>query len=93
MLISKCYYVTPNRFSFDEGLYYCKNYCNSNLASIHNESQQIEAVATIKSGLEIFTGSGPEDIWIGLKLNENTLEWKPEEVSIPAQTILVNVNK
>ena len=46
--ISNAYYLSPNAFTFDQGEYFCQTQCTSNLASIHNESQFIEAIKVIQ---------------------------------------------
>ena len=61
---SHSYYVSPNLFNFDQGNYFCKNHCNSNLASIHNDSQFQEAIKTINDSSEII--SEERNVWIGL---------------------------
>ena len=77
LLISQCYYVSPNRFTYDEGLKFCKNYCASNLASIHSEAQQIDAIETIKSGQIIFTvPHQTQNVWFGLQHDHINQKWE-----------------
>ena len=63
------YYLSPNKFTHNQASYYCKHYCQSNIASIHNVSQQQNAINTIKLRQSLLTQLQPNtmDIWIGLK--------------------------
>ena len=67
--ITKAYYVSPNVFTFDQGEYFCVNQCKSHLASIHNQSQFIEASKTINDSIKVFAFNS--NVYIGLVASDN----------------------
>ena len=66
------YYLSQLELSFDESEFYCVRYCNSQLASIHNEKENQQAISTILTTSPIRkqeTGLRPvgvevQDVWI-----------------------------
>ena len=60
------YYVTPNHLTWEQSVEYCQSYCDSNLASIHNISQNNDMIDTIKSAHLLVDDTAAEDVFFGL---------------------------
>eukprot|EP01084_Bolivina_argentea_P255217 429194_1 len=60
------YYMSPNKFTFDNGRSYCINYCHSDMASIKNNAQYQEAIHTMQSGQLLFNTQFDKHVYIGL---------------------------
>eukprot|EP01084_Bolivina_argentea_P120011 212760_1 len=65
--ISNSYYLSPNHLTWDQSSLFCQNWCHSELASIHNKSQNDELINTIQSGHSLFDRNSQSDaVFIGL---------------------------
>ncbi len=80
LTLSLCtgYYLSPNHLTWDESSLFCQNWCKSELASIHNKSQNDEMINVIKSG---YSGNSQSDaVFIGLHDDEtiSNFQWIDE---------------
>ena len=71
------YWLSQNRLSWHDASKYCQNYCNSELASIHNKTDNDKCTSLIQKEIPIVGGFSDESlrVWIGLHNFTGTFEW------------------
>eukprot|EP01084_Bolivina_argentea_P196210 336381_1 len=93
----RCYYISSSMFTYEDALKYCQNYCQSEIASIHNESQFKQAKEVINNQSIIFADT---DIYIVHSYNlnisatncivldsNNNWQWKHAECNISRRVL------
>eukprot|EP01084_Bolivina_argentea_P226083 381938_1 len=70
------YYISPMKLTWTDANTYCESFCGSNLATISNEDDQVNARYTAENGLIINTTYGDNHVWIGLNnITNGNLSW------------------
>eukprot|EP01084_Bolivina_argentea_P265700 450469_1 len=80
--ISPSYHINPNILTWKNATSYCKNHCNSNLASIHNERDNVYAKYLATNGLKLHTSGYSPNVSIGLFKLQSASEWEWSDGSI-----------
>eukprot|EP01084_Bolivina_argentea_P300125 517413_1 len=60
----KPYYISPNRFDFNNADSFCHEQCHSNIASIHSNSDYEYSLSIIQQSKTLFIQN--QNVWIGL---------------------------
>ena len=70
--INNAYYLSLNSLKWKNASRYCQTYCNTHLASIHNEDNYQDAIDQIQMNTYIIN-----DVWIGLNdiIESDTYQW------------------
>eukprot|EP01084_Bolivina_argentea_P052784 96925_1 len=82
--ISPSYHVNPNILTWNKAQSYCENHCNSNLASIHNERDNVYAKYLANNGHKLFynTYGYTINVSIGLFKPQSASEWEWIDLSV-----------
>lgn len=71
VIASSEYYLSFNHFTWDNAETFCKDRCQSNLASIHNDQEMEEINALLINNTDHDSIKLSDNIWFGLNKNES----------------------